>query len=88
MNASVPSAITVRVALFARYAELFGTGALSVALPTGATVGDLTTALRRLPGGDKLPARPLCAVNLHQASESTVLSVDDEIALLPPIAGG
>ena len=88
MNTSAASAITVRVALFARYAELFGTTALSVALPAGATVRDLTAALRLLPGGDRLPARPLCAVNLHQASDDTTLSADDEIALLPPIAGG
>lgn len=82
------SDITVRVALFARYAELFGTPTLSIPLPAGATVRDLTDALRRLPGGDRLPARPLCAVNLQQASEDTTLSPDDEIAVLPPIAGG
>jgi len=76
------------VRLFARYAELFGAEQVEVMLPPDARVADLITALRVLPGGASLPAQPFVAVNLAQASLSTAVRAADEIALLPPLAGG
>ncbi|HEY3935306.1 MAG TPA: MoaD/ThiS family protein [Gemmatimonadales bacterium] len=77
-----------RVRLFARYAELFGAEQVEVTLPPGSRVGDLISALRVLPGGASLPGDPFVAVNMSQASAGTSLSPHDEIALLPPLAGG
>jgi molybdopterin synthase sulfur carrier subunit len=44
--------------------------------------------LRALPGGERLPPKPLCAVNLSQVRLDTPLNTGDELALLPPLAGG
>ncbi len=76
------------VRLFARYAELFGTEQVEVALPEKSTVADLVAALRVFPGGASLPANPFVAVNMSQARPDAVISTQDELALLPPLAGG
>jgi len=80
---------TIRVRLFARYAELVGRteAAVSVALP--ATVGDVVRRLRdEVPQARALPERPLAAVNLRQVKLDARVQDGDEVALLPPIAGG
>jgi molybdopterin converting factor small subunit len=41
-----------------------------------------------LPGGARLPERPLVAVNRRHARLDAVLVEGDEVALLPPMAGG
>jgi molybdopterin converting factor small subunit len=88
MTLAARSAIRIHVLLFARYAEVLGTDALTLELPEAATVADLVSALRRAPGGDALPARPLCAVNLVQVGATAPLADGDEVAILPPLAGG
>jgi molybdopterin converting factor small subunit len=83
------AAATVRVRFFARYAELVGRteAAVSVSLP--ATVGDVVQRLRDdLPGARALPERPLAAVNLKHVKLDASVHDGDEVALLPPIAGG
>ncbi len=77
-----------RVLLFARYAELFGAPEVFVALPDGARVVDLISALRTLPGGELLPAAPFVAINHEQCDTTRRLMAGDELALLPPLAGG
>ena len=76
------------VATFARYAEVMGATTLQVDLHEPATVADLILALRSLPGGAMLPSDPLIAVNLQQAVVSTPIGPSDQLALLPPLAGG
>ena len=76
------------VRLFARYAELFGAEQVDLLLPPTARVADLVAALRTLPGGASLPEHPFVAVNLAQARPEDALHADDDIALLPPLAGG
>ncbi len=80
--------VNVRVLLFASYAERLGLESVRVALPVLATVADALDHVRSLPGGDRIPPRPLCAVNLTQAELDTRLAEGDEVALLPPLAGG
>ena len=80
--------LTVHVHLFGRYAELLGTEQLALALFEGGTVSDAIEQVRRRPGGQQLPARPLAAVNTEHAPGSRPLSDGDELALLPPLAGG
>ena len=80
---------SIRVRLFARYAELVGRteAAVSVALP--ATVGDVLRRLRdEVPAARALPERPLAALNLRQVKLDARVEDGDEVALLPPIAGG
>lgn len=87
---SEPSrAIRVTVRLFAQYAELIGADTLAVDLPQGATVADAVAAVRReARNGHQLPTRPLAAVNLAHVLGDQRLSNGDEVALLPPLAGG
>jgi molybdopterin converting factor small subunit len=80
--------ITVHVQLFASYAEALGVDTLELSLEGPATVGDAVLRIRALPGGDRVPPRPLCAVNLSQVNPSAVLEPGDELALLPPLSGG
>ncbi len=81
--------LTVAIRLFAAYAEAVGRASVEISLPPGATVGDLLDELRRqVPESAALPDRPLCAVNLSHVLASHVLRDGDEIAILPPLAGG
>jgi len=78
----------MRVLLFASYADALGAPAIDLDLPPGATVRDLVHAVRALPGAGRLPPEPLVAVNLAYARGDRVLAVRDEVALIPPVAGG
>lgn len=78
----------IRVLLFARYAELLGTERLDLDTVGTLSVGDLLDRIRALPGGGALPPVILCAVNLRQATLSDLVAPGDEVALLPPLAGG
>jgi len=78
----------VTVQLFASYAELVGSHSIEVPVNPGDRVADLLGNLRNLPSASLLPRTPLVAVNRAFASEHTPVSVGDEIALIPPVAGG
>ncbi len=79
----------VTVLLFASHRDLAGSGSTVVSLPEGATAGALLASLRRRGGGWKeLPARSAVAVNRRYATADTVLREGDEVALIPPVAGG
>jgi molybdopterin converting factor small subunit len=85
---SAMSETTVTVLLFARYADLLGQNRLLIPARQAETVAAVVAYLRSLPGGSDLPARPLVAVNHQQVDLEFVLSNGDEIAVLPPMAGG
>lgn len=78
----------IRALLFATYREMAGTDRVDLELDPGATAADVVRRLRDRPGLDRLPAEPALAVNETYAPLSTVLSDGDEVALLPPVAGG
>lgn len=83
------TSIAVTVRFFARYADLVGREQVGISLPAGATVAALVDAVRReVPGAERLPERVLCAVNLAHALPSQALDDGDEVAFLPPLAGG
>ncbi len=88
MPAPTTQIVHVRVLLFASYAERLGLEDIRVALPVTATVRDALDHLRSLPGGEQIPPRPLCAVNLTHAGLDTALTEGAELAILPPLAGG
>lgn len=84
----MPSQITVTTLLFASYADALGRSTVPVTLAAPATVGALVDRVRALPGAEWLPLAPLVAVNAAYASADQVLADGDEVALIPPVAGG
>jgi molybdopterin converting factor subunit 1 len=79
----------VRSLFFAQYRELAGADELSVELPDGARVADLVAHLRANGNGlSKLPPSPVTAVNMDYAPAATPLRDGDEVAFIPPVAGG
>jgi molybdopterin synthase sulfur carrier subunit len=80
--------MSITVLLFASYADMLGAPSLAVDLPAGSTVADLVAQLRGRPGAARLPASPLVAVNQRYASPSSLVHVGDEVAIIPPVAGG
>jgi molybdopterin converting factor small subunit len=79
---------TVTVQLFASYADLLGASTVELPFAPGATVRDLIQDIRALPGASALPSAPRVAVYRTFAPLNTVLASSDEIALIPPVAGG
>jgi molybdopterin converting factor subunit 1 len=80
--------MTVAVLLFASYADVLGGDRITLDLPAGASVRDLLDHVRALPGAERLPRMPIVAVNQQYASPQQRLAVGDEVALIPPVAGG
>ncbi len=86
---SSSATVTVTVRAFARYAEILGLESTTLELTDPATVADAVKLLREsLPSGHLLPDRPLVAVNAEHALADAPLRDGDELALLPPLAGG
>ncbi len=77
----------VKVLVFASYAEALGREALDLELPGGATVAGCVAEVRRRTG-EGVPPAPLVAVNRRYAEPGRPLAEGDEVALIPPVAGG
>ena len=80
--------IPVRVLLFGYYRELAGTSEIQLDLPAGSRVDDLIAEIRTDPVFSDIPSTTAVAVNRRYAPGPHVLSIDDEIALIPPMSGG
>ncbi len=81
--------VSVRTLFFAAYRDLLDRSELDVELPEGATVADLVDRLRaRGAPFDALPIEPTVAVNRVYAPMSSALGAGDEVAFIPPVAGG
>ena len=81
--------VEVTVLFFAAHRERVGTASTLVSLPDRATVGTLLSELRARGGGwADLPSAPAVAVNRSYADVDSELSDGDEVALIPPVAGG
>ncbi len=78
----------VKLLFFAAYRDAVGTDALELDLPDGSTVGDAIEQVRVRAGADALPGSPAVAVNREYAAIATVLADGDEVAFIPPVAGG
>ncbi|HUR92707.1 MAG TPA: MoaD/ThiS family protein [Gemmatimonadaceae bacterium] len=79
--------VEVKALLFASYADAYGSGEVRLLLPVGSTVGDAVDAVRAK-SPTAIPARPLVALNERYATLDDALSSGDEVALIPPVAGG
>lgn len=80
--------MALRILLFGLYRERAGASEVEIELPAGARVDDLLAGLRELPQLGGLPSRVAVAVNRRYADGDSPLRPDDEIALIPPVAGG
>ena len=79
----------IDVLLFASYRDLAGTDRRSVTLPDGASASDLVRVIRA--GDDalaQLPESAAVVVNHRVVRPDHPLAPTDEVALLPPVAGG
>ncbi|WP_425155200.1 MoaD/ThiS family protein [Candidatus Palauibacter sp.] len=80
--------ISVRTLFFGVYGELAARREGSAELADDSTVADLVEALRGPGGLEWLPERVVVAVNQRYAESGTRLANGDEVALIPPVAGG
>lgn len=79
----------VRILLFASYRDLTGANQVELDLPVEATARVAIARLRdRGTAFARIPAEPAVAVNLEYASLDVRLADGDELALIPPVAGG
>ncbi len=78
----------VRVLLFASYADAVGQSELSVEMADGSILRDVVDRVRGMAGTTTLPPTPLLALNEAYASEHQTVGDGDEIAIIPPVAGG
>jgi molybdopterin converting factor subunit 1 len=78
----------IDVLLFASYADAAGSAVVRVSVPDDARVHDVVQAVRTAAPALHLPARPLVAVNHRYAGAELAIAASDEVALIPPVAGG
>lgn len=77
----------LNVLLFASWAEALGGPSVTLTVPAKATVADVLRAATERTVGRSLP-RPLVAVNHKYAKPETPVRQGDEVAIIPPVAGG
>lgn len=81
--------MNVRVLYFASFREAAGKDEESRRVREGALVKDLWAELAStVPLFARFPAMPPAAVNREYVSPDTRLADGDEVAFLPPVAGG
>jgi molybdopterin converting factor subunit 1 len=80
--------MTVRVLLFASYADAIGKSELALELPRGSRVSDVLARVKMLASGKRIPDKPMVAVNQRYARDDQTVTAADEVAIIPPVAGG
>ncbi len=76
----------LRVALYGPCREAAGTDEISLDVPVGCTVGRLLLRLEELSVGGVAGAA--VAINRKYAAVDSLIDPDDEVAIIPPVAGG
>jgi len=80
--------MTVTLLLFASYADALGGRMIPLELPDGSTVAEAVRRVRAMAGSARLPTEPMVAVNEEYARSDRALLAGDEVAIIPPVAGG
>jgi molybdopterin converting factor subunit 1 len=80
--------MTVRVLLFASYADAIGASEVSLDLPDGVRVRDVLARVQSMTCGRRVPDKPMVAVNQRYAASDQRINASDEVAIIPPVAGG
>jgi molybdopterin converting factor subunit 1 len=79
----------IKVKLYASFKEIIGKSEVSVKIEKHATVSDLKKILlNNYPQLSSQKFQAIYAVNHKVADNSTILSVNDEVAVFPPVSGG
>lgn len=79
----------VRVLYFASFRDAAGRDAETREIPAGSRVSDLWSTLAgEIPVFGRFRAAPPAAVNRTYVEETAPLAEGDEVAFLPPVAGG
>jgi molybdopterin converting factor subunit 1 len=81
--------MTVRIKLFAVARERLGRDTLEIELRPGTTIADLKrTVSAEYPTLVGILSHALWAVNAEYATDTTPITPQSEIALIPPVSGG
>lgn len=81
--------MTVRLLFFAVLRDIAGTEARELALAEGTTARDVWQSLRgQYAKLSDYTQPPMIAINESYAAPETVLRDGDELAFIPPVAGG
>jgi sulfur-carrier protein len=81
--------MNIRIRYFASLREIVGQNEEQLALPEGANVAAMRTALlTRYPRLQPIMERCLCAVNRGYVTPETILHEGDELVFIPPMGGG
>lgn len=79
----------IRVKLFASFKEIVGKNEISFEIEKYTTVSDLKKILlNNYPQLSSQKFQAIYAVNHKVVDDSTILSVNDEVAVFPPVSGG
>ncbi|HYW29875.1 MAG TPA: MoaD/ThiS family protein [Gemmatimonas sp.] len=88
MTTSISHPTGIPVFLFASYADAFGARQIRVPVEMPCRARDIVEAMRAMPGGARLPDVPLLALNQSWIDLDEIVNQGDEVALIPPVAGG
>lgn len=80
--------MTIKILTFGIARDIIGSSIFDVSLTEGSTVVDLKKHLLSIYPRFADLSSLMIAVNAEYGSEETVLKEEDEIALIPPVAGG
>lgn len=80
--------MTIKVLLFASYADAIGAPEIRLELPEGSRVRDVLDRVLQMASGKRVPEHPMVAVNERYAFDDQKVSAGDELAIIPPVAGG
>ena len=80
--------IRVDVRFFAMFREMAGVSERSYELPSGSTAADLLARVVPSLNGEDAKWIGTIAINREHAPADRVLRHGDEVALIPPVAGG
>jgi molybdopterin converting factor subunit 1 len=79
----------IRVRLFAILKEMVGEREITITAPTGITVSHLNNEiLKKYPQLKSFSNKFVTSVNCKVTTGDTIITSNDEIALLPPVSGG
>jgi molybdopterin converting factor subunit 1 len=81
--------VKIRLLSFAVLREIVGSSEIELEIPDGSRAVDVWQSLRdRHPQLASLERPPMTAINEEYADPATQLRAGDELAFIPPVAGG
>ena len=89
MRSDIQDNDKIKVKLFAILRERVGEGEITITVPSGITVNHLNNEiLKKYPQLKSFGNKFVTSVNCKVTTGDTVITSNDEVALLPPVSGG